>query len=230
MTTAAAPAPTGDRDRILQLLAAGKTVQFVSDGLCIPRTDVMRVIQSTRGWLHDADRDTAYEFGRRGTAPKLPEGVDPVPPPEIRATSKPRPGYELTQQPQDTSISGLITRARELDDKTVQRDLQRALDAVAQLRKTVTLVEERITKEREQAAARKTALAEVELYERKLREARARVKELGARKKPRPPTTRADVTPAQYRAWAAEHGMPCNPYGRVPQQIIDAYHAANGAA
>lgn len=217
MTTATALARPADRESVLQLLAAGKTVQLAADALSLPRPAVMRVIQSTKGWMHDPDRDTVYEVGRRGMAPQLPEGVSPA------------------EQPVHT-ISDLISRARRLDDKAVQRALKKALDAIAQLRQAVGVTEEKLAEAREREQARKTALAEVEELEAKLAAAKTRARELGVRRSrtaaPASPAgyDRPDPDPKKVRAWCKERGIEVNEMGRVPRRVTEQYLAETAGA
>lgn len=226
MTTATAPAPTRigpDTEEVLRLLAAGKTVQFVSDSTSLPRPNILRLIQKTKGWLHDPERDTVYAPGQKGMVPQLPDGVSPTAP-----EARPEPAPD--RQEHDDTIDGLILRARQLDDKTVERQLKRTLEAIARLSKTVSLTEHEITKQREQAEAKKAALARIQDLERELANARAQARQLGARHplKARPTTARDGVTPAQYREWAAVNGFEVKSHGRIPQTVVDAYHTQNG--
>jgi hypothetical protein len=226
MNTAIAPAPAANRERVLRMLAAGKTVQFAADALSIRRQDVMRVVQSTKGWLHDRDRDTVYEAGRRGMAPQLPDGISPA----VTETG-PEARLDRRHSANDnamSTISDLIGRARQLDDKAVQRELKKTLDAIAHLRRTVDRTEQKVTAAREREQARAAARAEIEELQSKLAAAKTRARELSARGSAAAGQRRADPDPKKVRAWAKEHGVEVNEMGRVPRRINEQYLAATG--
>lgn len=186
-----------DADRVRQLLATGKTVQQVSDLTSLPRGAVLGVIKNTKGWLHDMTRDVAT---RPADDTDKPRPADPTP---------------LGKAP----VAELLTRAVDIDDKTVQRELRKTSEQIARLRQAVTAAEERA------AAAR-----EVAVLERRLAEAKARLKTATGRR-----TTPADSGPAAHasdsevRAWAKDNGIDCNPQGRVPRSVREQYNAAHGA-
>lgn len=187
---------TTDPTRIRQLLAAGKTVQQVSDLTSLPRTAVLAVIKNTRGWLHDTTRDTIFRSG--DTEP---------------ATEKPHPA-PLGKAP----VAELLTGAVDLDDKTVQRELRKTTDQIARLREAVTTAEERA------AAAR-----EVAVLERRLAEAKARLKATSPRRTTTTGSGGGEPTARDIRAWAKENNVACNAKGHVPAHVRAQYDAAHGA-
>lgn len=69
------------------------------------------------------------------------------------------------------------------------------------------------------------ARAEIERLEQQLREAKRKLRGT-------PPSRRSDVAadPKTIRAWASDNGVDCPARGRVPQAVVDAYTAAQGAA
>lgn len=121
-----------------------------------------------------------------------------------------------TTQP-GAPIEDLLAWAERHGAKSVRATAQRARDALTALRarhasdQAVTAAESKVRALEKQLTA---ARAE-------LRAARTgTVPALGAGPWP------ADPTSAQIRAWAAHTGLPCNPHGRVPDAVRDAYQAA----
>lgn len=128
-----------------------------------------------------------------------------------------------TEAPDLLTVDGLLAHAAGLDDKNVQRELTKANEAITRLRASISTVTERLAEQRRLEEERTKAVAEVSALERKLAEAKARVKAIAAGKRPAPAGRPA---PALVRAWAAEHGVTCSPFGKVPQPVVDQYLAA----
>jgi hypothetical protein len=204
-----------DTTRVRQLLATGKTVQQVADLTTWPRQRVVAVINGTKGWLHDSDKDVAYQPDRPGMAPQLPDGTpptvpDPGPEPAPNAETKPA-------RLADAPVGQLLAGAVDIDDKTVQTQLRKTTEHIARLRQVVTGVEERT------AAAR-----EVAELERRLAEARARLKTAGGRRITAGPASGTGPTAKEIRAWAKDNGIACNAKGHIPAHVREQYDAAHG--
>lgn len=218
------PAPHADAQRILQLLASGRTTQQVADLTSWPRARVVALINGHKGWLLDHERDTVYQPGNKGMVPQLPEGVEPARV-DIDIEAKPAPR-------RTGSVDELLASAAGLDDKTVQRELRKVTEALVKLRTAVSTIQQRA----EQDAARQEEIrvltATIEVLEGQLAKNKARARELGIKRpataaKAPAPARAADVGPKVVRAWAAERGIECSPYGKVPQPIVDQYQAAH---
>jgi hypothetical protein len=203
-------ATTTDLARVRQLLAAGKTVQQVADLTTWPRPRVVAVITATKGWLHDSDKDVAYEPDRPGMPPRLPDGAPTDPAPEPKADSKPA-------RLSDAPVAQLLAGAVDIDDKAVQAQLRKTTEQIARLRQLVTAAEERT------AAAR-----EIAVLERRLAEAKARLKTAGGRRTSTAPARAGEPTAKEIRAWAKENGIACNAKGHIPASVREQYDAAHG--
>lgn len=108
-------------------------------------------------------------------------------------------------------VEDLIAGAAGIKDKAVQRELGKTVEQVARLRQAVI-----------SSVERTTAAREVADLERRLAEAKARLKNAQGRR-----AAGARATDAEVRAWAAERGVECNPHGRVPNRVRDQYEAAH---
>lgn len=207
--TAAPPAPPASSEWVKGLLAGGHTLTDVSAHTGWPRPRLTALITEWKGWLFDHERDIAYQPGKPAKAPAAP--------------LKPRPAPEPRFRPDTATVAELITRAADMDDKAVQRELTRVTGAVARLRTAVA-----------EAGERKAALERVATLERALAAAKARAKELGAKHTaPKPGRLNNTVlatgaTSKQIRAWAEDNGVECNAHGKPRQDVVDAYNAAHG--
>ncbi|WP_165964225.1 histone-like nucleoid-structuring protein Lsr2 [Actinomadura sp. KC216] len=177
-----------DAERVRDYLAGGKTVQNVADMTGLPRSAVLGVIKNTKGWLHDTTHDVAVQ-------PRLADA-------------------DLATAP----IPELLKAAGDIDDKSVQRELDKANEQIARLREAAVAAVERI------AAAR-----EVAVLERRLAEAKARLKSAaggrGTGRKDPAPT--GGPTAKEIRAWAKKNGVDCPDRGKIPGPVREQYAAAH---
>lgn len=214
-------APPASADRVRGLLEAGHTVEQVATATGWPRQRIVALINGWKGWLHHHGRDVAYQPGsqpaRQAAAPK------PTAPARVQPTA-PRPTVPVSANLSVATTAELITRAADMDDKAVQRELTRLTEALARLRSAVAGVDARAEEERK----RQAAVEEIGRLEKELADAKARAKELGGKRttKPSPAAAATGATPKQVRAWAAANGVECNSHGRVPQGVVDQYLAA----
>lgn len=152
--------------------------------------------------------------------------------PDLRSTTK----AGTTEQPfprvddeQTVRLRTLINTAKGIPTKKVQRQLERALDALTKLQDLVT-EDENTRQAREQAQREKEAArAEVQRLQEQLRAAREK---LNGPKKPRTSdSTTGDEPPAKViRAWAADNDVDCPDRGRVPAHVRQAYDDAHREA
>ncbi|MGW3077858.1 Lsr2 family DNA-binding protein [Kitasatospora sp. NPDC001132] len=114
-------------------------------------------------------------------------------------------------------IEDLLAWAEKHDAKSVRATARRARDALTALR---------TRRDADQAVT--AAESKIRALEKQLAAARAelRIARTGTIPVPGAGPWPADPTSAQIRAWAAHTGLPCNPHGRVPDAVRDAYQAA----
>lgn len=200
---------------VLRLIEDGGKSQAIADLTGLPRGEVVRVAREN-GWGLNVSND---RFQR--TAPPKPKPVGVV-----LATGG---VVEPVTLPNDSGIEHVVPlRPVERDliaegkASSVARVRNAAVRAEGSLQHLADLLDEtraaeeaKATAEREKAEAR----AEVARLEKKLRDARERLK--GGRKDDGPSLDAKTV-----RAWAAEQGVDCPPVGRVPRVVMDAYREA----
>jgi hypothetical protein len=220
VTPAAPPAPA---DRVKQLLAAGKTTQETADLTGWPRARVVALVKAVSGWLINPKTDTVYQPGNTGMTPSLPDGIEPAPV-DLDITRRTEPARKGT-------ADELLARAAQLDDKTVQRQLTKTIEALTALREAVRTVNARVAAEQARQAEIDEARAAVEAAEKLLAEAKARAKELGLKRKPASTPTQAlnagEPSTKDIRAWAVSAGVPCPQFGRVPGAVRAEYDKAH---
>lgn len=212
--------PPGSAERVRDLLAAGKTAQYAADACGWPRQHVVAFINGTKNWLYDADTDKAVQF----QPDPEPKDIPAMPQTSARPTARLR-----------GSVDELLADAGDLDDKAVQREHAKALEAVGRLRQAVTTVTARIEAEQARAAALRVAQADLEKAQKELDDAKSRLKELTGKTRASSPVTRkpetvpaSQATPQEIRAWAKERGIDCPQYGRIPIDIRQQYENQNG--
>lgn len=232
---------TATADTVRAMLDDDKTLQEVVDATGWPHQQV-KAVAARESWLWSPD-GRAYDprkfdrrVGRPAGDPEPEPALKPAPPkptPPKPAPPKPAPP-KRPQAPTPTpavrlsvaTVAELVTRAADMDDKAVQRELTRVTDALARLRAAVGTVDDRAEQERQ----RKAVLDEVAQLEEQLAAAKARAKELAGGKGTTPKgASRPDREKSKaIRAWAAEHGVECSDRGKIPQRVVDQYEAANG--
>lgn len=121
-----------------------------------------------------------------------------------------------TQDTQDP-IAAILEKAGQSTRPGTRKKAQRATTLIDQLR---TILDT----EHDQDQTREQARKKIERLEAELAQAKAALRN-------RPNTTTPNgtshgTTAAEIRAWAAANGIECNPTGRVPRTVTDAYEQA----
>jgi hypothetical protein len=199
--------PAASTDRVKKLLVEGNTITDVARSARWPEGRVRALVTSIHGWLIDPKTDTVYQPDAQHMIPRLPD-ASPAAKPDKTG-----------------SVDELLAYAVCLDDKRIQRELTKALDAIGRLRQTV----EEHGAQAEKARVLRATITELE---KQLANARAEAKQLGIRTPRRTETAVETERPTleELRAFAAERGLHCPPKGRVPQAVRTAYQEQNGAS
>jgi hypothetical protein len=208
--------------RVLALLAVGRTIAETAGVVRMPAATVRGLAAGQRGWLID-ENGHVYDPGQPGGKVLLPDGFDlALLDWATGQTGQEQPKRQL-RTPAPDGVDELLAQAGELDDKTVQTLLRKAIEHLAKLRARVTEIAEQREAEKQRAAD--LAAAEQEIQE-------LQAKDLGA--KPRKTSGKASTAGrgdfAAIRQWAKANGLEVSERGRVAASVIDAYNARNGEA
>lgn len=235
---------TATADDVASMLTSGKTLQETVTKTGWPHQQV-KAVAARKNWLWTPDgraydpRKADRQTSKPGPKPKPTPASMPAPPPAAKPGPQPGPRPEpAAPKPPPTpapapstrvsvaDVTELITRASDMDDKAVQRELTRVTEALTRLRTAITVVDECAEQERQ----RQAVLDEVARLEAELAAAKARAKELGGKRTTaaKAPVKTSEASPKDIRAWAARAGVECNAHGRVRQDVVDQYEAANG--
>lgn len=197
---------TGSPADVLRMIEDGGKSQAIADLTGLPRREVVRIARENGYGLN-----VSNDRFQRVAAPK------PL------AT-----GGIVRMAPTQAAAGGITTEVIELDQsvplRPVERDLiaegkassiARIVRAASAAEKTLTILADLLEEHRATEAAR----IEVARLEKKLADAKARLK--GGRKDDGPSLDAKTV-----RAWAAQNGIDCPSRGRPPQRVVDAYREA----
>jgi len=233
--------------------AAAQLEQEIEDAAAPPvrpERTVAQIPPPGGGWArktlpHAGDPPTRRPL----SSPTAGASTPPAARPDLKATTKAgtfSEPFPLVDDEQTARLRALINTAKGIPTRKVQRQLERALDALTSLQELITEHQKveaaRTRAEKEKAAAR----AEVDRLEQQLREARAKLKSSTQRPGGVAATksgqlaavrggglvTTADlealgVTSKQVRTWAHEHDVECPDSGRLPSRVLDAWKAAH---
>lgn len=179
---------------------------------------------------------------RPNSSPAVAASTPPAAEPDLRSTTKAgtlEDPFPRVDDDQTVRLRNLINAAKGISDKRIQRQLERALDALTSLQDLVSkhraAVDAKDRQEREQATAR----AEVDRLKKQLAAAQAKLR--GQPHKPRSTGTGAGgrglastedleqlgTTSKDVRTWAHDSGVDCPAVGRLPSRVLDAWKAAH---
>lgn len=164
--------------------------------------------------------------GKPTPAPPVPVAAAPAP------VQAPRPTVSLAPTPAVMPATGdrteaLLTKAEKSDKARTRRLATKVREQLAELLGLVNS-EEAERQATAAAAAEKARLRdEVEKLEAELAQKRAALKKSGGAA---PATSSPAVDSKAVRAWAAENGVECKPFGRVSPEVVAAYEAAMAKA
>lgn len=193
---------------VLRLIEDGGKSQAIADLTQLPRGEVVRIARQA-GWALNVSSD---RFQRPHAPKPVISGI-------VLAETTPTPPTIVEPVPLRPVERDLIAEGKA---STVARVRNAAVRAEGSLQALADLLDETRAAEEAKAAAEREkaeARAEVARLEKKLRDARERLK--GGRKDDGPSLDAKTV-----RAWAAENGVTCPPVGRVPGTVMDAYREA----
>lgn len=180
------------------------------------------------------------------TTPDRPAVGDSTPPaagPDLRSTTKvgtPEDPFPRVDDEQTARLRALINTAKGIPTRKVQRQLERALDALTTLAEYVKEDTLRNAEKRREAEEKAAARAEVERLEQQLRDAKAKLRRPVGTRSSKPAGGshgRGLVTAAQLeelgvsskevRTWAHDNNTDCPNTGRLPVRVLDAWKAAH---
>lgn len=182
--------------------------------------------------VHPQAPQIAAQTARTQQAPTRPAVGASTPStagPDLRSTTK----AGTTEEPfprvddeQTARLRSLINTAKGIPTKKVQRQLERALDALTTLQEYVKEDTLRNAEKRRLAEEKSAARAEVERLKAQLAEAQAKLR---GPKPTRTPAEAADGGPTskEIRGWAADNNVACPSRGSVPASVRAAYDAAH---
>ena len=170
------------------------------------------------------------DAGAMGRAAEVLDGNAPAaPPPKVAGNGAPTRTVRPTEPSWTPPASGteqLITSGEKSAKARTRRLAAKVRDDLKELRDLV--IAERKEAEAAAAKAADTARlkAEVADLERQLAEKKASLRPAPRAAGSKPAKPRNDDA-KKIRAWAAEHGVACEAFGRIPAEVVEAYERAH---
>lgn len=215
------PRPPADPHRerdVLALYVRGKSTQEISLATGASDVEVLRVIEHVARWNRQYARTLVHAFDEGLINARRIKTEPPAPPAPQRVR---HPIQEKTvDTPPTGSIEELLATAERSGIARLSKEAANIRAKVSNLSRLVADTAEQRRLEQEVAELR----AKLDDKNAELRKARTLRPALSGRPaKPAP----VEATPAVIRLWARSVEMPCNPHGRVPVNVVAAYHAAH---
>lgn len=167
----------------------------------------------------DYDRQRAAVAAAKGKFPPQPQrAMDLAPVP-----TQPREPEVVVTRRSDVPLTGPLS-ADELLSRAKGATVARVRTLADRIRRDV----EELAAVLHRSEAEEAARALVARRRRELDEAEAKLREITGKpaRQTQPAAAAAGPLPAVVRAWAKANGVSCNPHGRVPTSVVDAYLAA----
>lgn len=226
------------RIKILRALAAARFPREAIGAVALNNkltVDDVKALVAQYGWPNAAQMaEAALELAGGGTpTPAPPKQVakqvsaEPVARGDVIVPApEPSAVFQLAEA-QPSTNDGILAAAERSEKARTRRLATKVREQLAELRGLVN-TEETERKATAAAAAEKARLrGEVEKLEAELAEKRAALKKAGGVAAATQPSV---VDSKAVRAWAAENGIECKPFGRVSPDVVAAYDAAMSKA